>query len=108
MLTGNPVPLRLALLRGARVATQGMARFARPGGRPAPRENDDPTQRWRQDAGWVQMLDATGQRPRGRGRLMLRSEGARGGDTPALDARLVSFVPAQESALATAIVCCSS
>ena len=92
-------PLRVALLRGARAAMHGIARVACFGEHPAPRELDDPTQTGHRDAGWVRVLDADGQRPRGRGRLMLRSEDAHPDGTPAFEARLESFVPAEDPAL---------
>ena len=94
-------PLCLALLRGARAATRRIARVAHFGDSPAPRKLDDPTPTGHRNAGWVQVLDADAERLRGRGRLMLRGKDAHPDGTPAFEARLESFVPAEEPALGT-------
>lgn len=53
------------------------------------------------DAGWVQALDVQDQRPRGRGRLMLRRKGARPDGAPRFEAWIESFVQPDGPALAS-------
>src|SRR5450759_1985016 len=90
-------PVRGALSRAAHRAARGIARVAHLGERPAPQT--DSAQLGHADAGWVQVLDMDSGRLRGRGRLMLRNDGARVGGAPAIDARIESFVPAEDPPL---------
>ena len=89
-------PVRGALRRGASMM-QGMARGLGRGARvqEATESHDihDPQTVAHGNAGWVQLLDIEGQRPRGRGRLMLRSEGANTEGAQTFEASVESFVP---------------
>ncbi len=101
MLASYVEPVRLVFRRAARAAAQGIVRVAHLEDQPGSREIVDPSQVGQSDAGWVQVLDVEDGRARGRGRLMLRSKRIRRGDRPGWEARIESFVPADEPGLAS-------
>lgn len=90
----NAEALHLALLQVVRALTRGITSVLHRGVYRAPHEMANLTQTGQRDAGWATILDAEGDRLRGRGRLVLRRWGAHPDGTPSFEARLDSFLPA--------------